>query len=846
MSKHDETSDPPPSATPTFSQQPDANGTLLTINEQTVAVLPAIPGYELLDKLGSGGMGIVYRAREIAFNRDVAIKILRVRYRAEAISTRRFLEEARVMGQLQHPAIPPIHQIGTLADGRPFLAMKLIKGETLANLLADASASRGMFIAAFAQVCQAIAYAHSRKVIHRDLKPANVMVGAFGEVQVMDWGLAKFLTDSTSPQREQGPDVKDERVEIQTMQSPDLATLAGSVLGTPAYMAPEQAAGEVDKTDERSDVFGLGAILCTILTGKPPYSGTSPETIRLTAIRWESADTLARLDACGADAELIALCKRCLSVEQNARPRDAGEVAKAVAAHLAAVEERAWQTELDRVRAEERRKQRRVRFALTGVVALLLALTGFGAGLVSLWRNAESAKKQLGAEKKLTENAHDEAVRLKADADAGRVEADRLRGVAEKAEAKEIQARKTLEVFEYGRTIQVAHQERRDNNILGAGTLLEGTQPELRGWEWYYVHRLCNGSLLTLKGHTAWVTSASFSVDGSHIVTGSWDNTAKVWDAKTGAEVRTLKGHTNLVSSASFSVDGSRIVTGSRDTTAKVWDAKTGTEMLTLKGHTEWVYSASFSVDGSRIVTGSHDKTAKVWDAKTGTELLTLKGHTEFVTFASFSPDGSRIVTGSRDKTAKVWDAKTGAEVRTLQGHTDFVYSALFSVDGSRIVTGSHDKTAKVWDAKTGAEVRTLQGHTAWVSSASFSPDGSRIVTGSQDNTAKVWDAKTGVEVLPLKGHTEWVTSASFSVDGSRIVTSSRDNTAKVWDAKTGAEMLTLKGHTHLVYSASFSVDGSRIVTGSHDNTAKVWDARPLDREFLLKELASPPRVLSR
>ena len=238
---------------------------------------PTPEGYELLEEVGSGGMGVVYRAREIALDRDVAVKFLQGRYSAHSPSARRFLDEARITGQLQHPAIPPIHHIGTLPDGRPFLVMKLIKGDTLAQLLEDdqdkpgcSPDNRARLVPVFAQVCQAVAYAHARKVIHRDLKPANVMVGAFGEVQVMDWGLAKVLTDQPEAPE---PTAADDglRTEIRTSREPDSATQAGSVLGTPAFMSPEQAGGEVSRVDERSDVFGLGAVLCAILTGQPPY-----------------------------------------------------------------------------------------------------------------------------------------------------------------------------------------------------------------------------------------------------------------------------------------------------------------------------------------------------------------------------------------------------------------------------------------------------------------------------------------------------------------------------------------------------------------------------------------------
>ena len=824
MSDHDPTRSAAP-VPPTVSHAPDAltpsyqpaNATVERTPAQDAAraeelgAPPDVPGYDTLGPLGEGGMALVFRARERAFNRDVAIKVLKAKYRLGSPGARRFLEEANVTAQLQHPAIPPVHQIGELADGRPFLAMKLIKGDTLADLLSADGVVRSRFVPAFAQVCHAVAYAHSRKVIHRDLKPANIMVGAFGEVLVMDWGLAKVLG---APEAAPVEAEACEATEIRTGREPDSATQAGSVLGTPSYMAPEQAAGEVERIDERADVFGLGAVLCTILTGKPPYDGPSTESVRLKAIRGETDAAFARLDACGADAELIALCKRCLSAERDARPRNASEVARAVSAHLSAVEERAKQAELERVRTEERRKQRRVQWVLVGVVLLLLAAGAVGAGFAHLWRAAESARDT---------------------ADERRAEAERLRGEAERAKTQVEFERDRAAAFEHGATMRVAHQEWRDGNLIAMGALLDGTDPKCRGWEWNYLNRLHDPSLLALKGHNAQVNAASFSANGTRIVTASSDYTAKVWDANSGSELLTLKGHTSIVSSASFSADGTRIVTASLDETAKVWEvlsgksestAKSGAEVLTLKGHKASVSSASFSADGTRIVTASGDNTAKVWDARSGTEVLTLKGHVSGVSSASFSADGTRVVTASWDETAKVWDAKSGAEVLTLKGHTDNVWSASFSADGTRIVTASGDNTAKVWDARSGTEVLTLKGHGNRVDAASFSADGTRVVTASWDRTAKVWDANSGAEVLTLKGHTGFVHSASFSADGTRIVTASRDQTAKVWDAKSGAELLTLKGHTYVVLAASFSADGTRIVTANGGNTAKVWDAK--------------------
>jgi serine/threonine protein kinase len=362
------------------------------------------PGYELLGEVGRGGMGVIFRARDTRLNREVAIKLLREDCRADAAVCARFVAEAQITGQLQHPGIPAVHELGQLPDGRPFLAMKLVKGRTLHELLrerGDPSQERGRFLAIFEQVCQAVGYAHAHRVIHRDLKPGNVMVGAFGEVQLMDWGLAKLLA-AEAPQQKENEGVLVETLlavtAIETPRGADSATRTGSVMGTPAYMAPEQAGGEVRKLDARSDVFGLGAILCAILTGVPPYQGEDANAIRLQAVRGELSDTLARLDACGAEPDVVALCKRCLAFKQEDRPADGGAVAAEVASIRQAAEERARRAELERaeilVRAREERKRRRLALA---AVVLLLAGVAVSTWLMMRARDAEG-KAQMAAD----------------------------------------------------------------------------------------------------------------------------------------------------------------------------------------------------------------------------------------------------------------------------------------------------------------------------------------------------------------------------------------------------------------------------------------------------------------
>jgi serine/threonine protein kinase len=258
--------------------------------------------------------------------------VLQDRFEPGSDAARRFAEEARVTASLQYPGIPPVHNVGVLAGGRPYVAMKLIQGQTLDLLLAcrpEPGHDRGRFVAAFEQLCQAVGYAHSKGVLHRDFKPANVM-GAFGEVQRMDWGLAKVLASWERERPEEAPQATTGGTPGVLLREGDEGkTQADSVPGTPAFMPPEQAARLVHKLGRRRDVFGLGAVLAVILTGKPPFVAGSSETARGMAVLGELAGCFTRLDAYGADPELVALCKRRLSPRQDDRPADAGEVAAA-------------------------------------------------------------------------------------------------------------------------------------------------------------------------------------------------------------------------------------------------------------------------------------------------------------------------------------------------------------------------------------------------------------------------------------------------------------------------------------------------------------------------------------
>ena len=382
------------------------------LSEQSLPVA-AEGQYEFLEEIARGGMGAIHRVRDTHFDRLLAIKTLR-EDRSYPRLRQRFLLEARVSGQLQHPGIPPVHDVGRLPDGELYFSMKLIEGETLQKLLdqrKQPAESRLHFLGVFEQICQTLAYAHSRQVIHRDLKPLNVMVGEFGEVQVMDWGMARQLTaESNQDSSTITLNIEGESAEVaydavaETM-IPDTApdetlvgqpvpastefpeermTMAGEVMGTLAYMPPEQAKGKIDRLNKRSDVFGLGAILCQILTGQPPYTKSGGDYLHQ-AQQGHVQSAYARLDECGTDNEIIELCKQCLTPEQEGRPADAGIVAEVVREYLEAFQQRLETARLETVEAETRAQEERKRSRVVRMVALLTVLLILGTSAAGVW-----------------------------------------------------------------------------------------------------------------------------------------------------------------------------------------------------------------------------------------------------------------------------------------------------------------------------------------------------------------------------------------------------------------------------------------------------------------------------
>jgi WD40 repeat protein len=809
--------------------------------------------YHLEREIARGGMGVVFRARDENLGRDLAIKVLHEGQAHKAGVVNRFIEEAQIGGQLQHPGIAPVHELGLFEDGRPFFSMKLVEGETLAGLLqrrSDAHEDQGRFLGIFLQICQTMAYVHSRGVVHRDLKPSNIMVGAFGEVQVMDWGLAKVLNGP--PRRETVvpvpgptlPALKTHRTGTDTTPVPDEAvTQMGCVLGTPAYMPPEQALGQIDQLDARSDVFSLGGILAEILTGRPPYVPERDNAVLLQAREGKLESCHQRLANSGADPALVDLARHCLQKLPNDRPADAGAVATAVVTHQESVAQKLRTAESDRavqaarLEVEQRaaRRQRRLARILAGVAGLAVL-----ASLAALWARRDALRQRetaFAAQAEASQSAQQastaalkaQSAQMAADQSAKRAqsEAERARDAeknwrdaAQQAEQSENQALRNLQRAQaleeqnqqdlYTSDMKLLPFLWNDPRSSPASYLARLARHEVsetsqgqrdrRGFEWHYFRNLPESG--SRKVPAAPRSIISFALpDSESLLSLDPKGRRQRWNLKQeiiadGPALQIAPPGTGLVK---LSPDGSRLACGLGRELVVV-DTESGAEVLRRPTPAN-IRDFHFSRD-ARWLVAVEDRAAEWLDL--GSPQPPARLDVQDARGFSLSDDGLTFLafqSGNVGNLGRAWrrDPDSG-EVQPVPGLLNLggtISAAALSHDGELLAVNPYASGDLLLFQTAGYQLLASRksAHASPMTALGFAPDSSQLISGDGEGTVLVWNSPRTLDAttqpaLVFKGHMAPVEEVGFTADNQTPFSRDAEGTVRVWGKRVGDNVI--------------------------------------------------------
>ncbi|MCE9530291.1 MAG: protein kinase [Planctomycetes bacterium] len=837
------------------------------------AIRHSVPGYEILREIGRGGMGVVYQARQKGLNRLVALKMILSGDHAGEGERERFSREAESVAALQHPNIVQIFEIGEV-EGRPYLAFEFIDGGSLGQHLAGNPWPSRDSAALVEILAQAMQFAHDRGIVHRDLKPGNILLSkaenivrksekssasgqgkiddssasttrllALALPKIMDFGLAKRV------ERE-----SDWTSSGELVPAPGGQTRTGAVMGTPSYIAPEQAAGKNRDVGPLVDVYALGAILYELLTGRPPFRGESALDTVLQVMSEEPVSPRRLQPKVPRDLETI--CLTCLQKTPAKRYQSAQELADDLRRFLnhepiAARPIGSW----ERLVKWAKRHPAIATSLFISIFALVTLLS------ISFYFNLEM--RQSADEKEIEANKAREA---QAAAEKSSRDKDEQTRIATER-LKEIEkSRKDLET-EHQNSLKREEQVKRSAYALAlnramalverdpsrAALLLDKKEEcpfEFRDFTWHYLRAMCRVDQSFLAGHTKPITQIVYSTDGSRIATSSWDGTIRIWNAKTHQAIAILRGHRNYVRSVAFSVDGRTLASVGNEQIVNFWDVPPrlpdvpdGTPPPVIRPWSSLdagdLETIAISPDGKLAAAGGHDGKLRFFTipALPHVPLMTLVGGT--ASFLAHVPGGGL----THDLGPAIPFIAKSQPDDVLTGHKDLISALVWTKDG--LYTGGRDGSVRRWNPgeKLEGEIVAFNQNSEAILSLDVSPGGEMLATAgtsSDDASIKVWSLRQGNEIARLRGHTRPVHAIHFSPDGKLLASGSQDGTVRLWEPISGQERSVYRGHKGAVRSVVFSPDQRTLASGGLETTVRFWSLAASTEQTLELEAKIP------